>query len=73
MKMRRRIKAFFHSEGNRTKKCVIFLGLFSTSLALIALTIYEPPNWQNIAVACASFYLALAALLAIVRGQPLEF
>lgn len=78
MKMRRRIKVFFYrlsgiSESDQTKKCVIFLGLLLTSAALIALARHEPPNWQNIAVAVASFYLTAAVALAIVRGQPLEF
>lgn len=52
---------------------MIFLGLIFTSAALIALALREPPNWQNIAVAVATFYLAVAVALAIVRGQSLEF
>lgn len=76
--MRREIKAFFYrlseiSEGSRTKKCIIFLGLLISSSALIALALYEPPSWKNIAAASASFSLTLAVLLAIVRNQPLEF
>jgi len=76
--MRRKMRAFYYrlkeeSEDNQVKKCMIFLGLLATSLALIALALYEPPNWQNIAVASLSFFLALAVLLATIRGQSLRF